>query len=260
MATVSTASGRRASSSSVRSCTVRTSVETAAATLGISARVATRACSAAAASLSRSSRARRKPAPSTCGRTGCLAAMIRPMAPATPATVMAHELAEWLLPLVGSVPATRCSELVRQRPLRSIVLQDHVDAPRSPGDLDVLEHGRVAVLAPGTQVIAARRDAAKREGPVAVGDDVVRRRDHHHVRRHVGVAVTGDPHDARIIEGELARLPAAVDAQVDSAAPRSGEDVVEDGIEVREADRRPDGDGQDLGGELAVALLDDPLL
>src|SRR5262249_39117344 len=116
----------------------------------------------------------------------------RVTAKATAATPAAMTTA----PAIAKPLATLASELVRLRPGRRIAGDPDVDLVLAGLDGDVLGDRRLAALAPGLELVLARRQVPEREAAFVVGDDVGRCGDHGDVCAHVGVEVTAQPHNA----------------------------------------------------------------
>ena len=105
---------------------------------------------------------------------------------------------------------------------------------------------------PGVQLVAARRDARKRERSVGGGPGVERRREHHDDGGHLRMDVAVDRDHSRLVEPRRPRLTAAVEPEIERAFLGEREHVVVERIVVGERHARPWCDDHDLGSERLV--------
>src|SRR3972149_3073253 len=102
--------------------------------------------------------------------------------------------------------------------------------------------------------IRACRKGGEREGPARIGLQVPRRGHHDDYRIHIGMEMTVNLDDARLIKFQFPRLPCGVIPQVKLPRRRERKHIVEYGVLVRKGDCGTYGNDHDPGLE-ALALL-----
>ncbi len=100
---------------------------------------------------------------------------------------------------------------------------------------------------PHVQSIAARRHVVDREAAVSPGLRVVPVRHDLHVGDHARMHVAVHARESRIRERMALGVTAAIQAEVELIRLADREDVVIEGIVIRKAHRRSDGDDNDVG-------------
>src|SRR3954463_5718410 len=201
---------RNASSSPVRSRTVRSSVATATPRRGICASVSARAATPAIVSRMRASRSIAMDP--TSGAEPC------------PADPSANQTRAPTSPIPASPRLRGLStwkpKLVRPQPRRRTARDVEVEGVLPFFDLDRLADRLRAVLGPGAQLVLPRCEAPELVATARLADRVVRRRHDDDVRPHVCVEVAAEADDPLLPEGHVPRLAVLVDSEIEGAGRR----------------------------------------